>query len=88
MKNMKNIKKHIPTLLLLAFTVSFLSACSKETPIGSLTSSTLSQKYDKAFWQNEQKNNTALWKQAQQTCNFMSPNCGVIATLNNESFAR
>ncbi len=87
-KRNKSINFKVMKGVMVVLSLVTLSACGqKETPLGSLSSQTLSQKYDKSFWKKEQVNNTPLWKQAKQACTFYTPNCGVIGVLQSESFA-
>jgi hypothetical protein len=56
-----------------------LAGCS-ENPLGSLKSNTLSTKYDRDYWVQQQQKNTPIWQQAFSFCNQNAsnadkPNC-------------
>lgn len=63
-----------------------LVGCQEESPLDSLKSNQPSQKYTESFWQQEQKQNSELWRQADDLCKqdgFRGkPNCGSIADIN------
>lgn len=63
-----------------------ITGCTEESPLDSLKSNQPSQKYTESFWQQEQKQDTELWRQADALCKQDGyrgkPNCGSIADIN------
>lgn len=94
-KLMRNMVS-IAMLIIFAVCLSFLHGCSSQddTPLGSLASSKVSEKFNAKFWLNEYQNKTDLWNSASSYCrtaeNKNNVNCGTIiqilmfANLNTE----
>lgn len=66
---------------------SFIAGCS-DPAINSLAEASLSNHYDKAYWQAQKNDNSKAWKHALTFCNqtmenAIKPNCQIIADLTD-----